>query len=131
MLIPIGILIGVTSLSLMPPDKLPSTRGWFTDIPHGDKIIHFGFYFCLITAIRFARTYTKGYSKSCPWILISFAALYGGAIEILQGAYFGRGCDIWDEIANILGAIIAIWIIPQRWHERIAVKFGRESADKP
>ena len=121
-LITVGVLAVVTALSLMPPRHLPSVGGWFTDIPFGDKIVHFCFYFTLVSVARFTRTYTTGYTKSCPWRLLIMATLYGGAIELLQGKYFGRGCDIWDEIANILGAIVAIWVIPQRWHERLANK---------
>ena len=125
-LIPLGILALVTSLSLLPPENLPSAGGWFTDIPFGDKIVHFAFYFCLITATRFAKTYTTGYTEACPWRLLVIATVYGGAIELLQGKYFGRGCDFWDEAANILGAVVAIWIIPQVWHERLASRMGRE-----
>ena len=115
---PLAILAGVTVLSLMPPSKLPHPGGWFTNIPCGDKAIHFGFYFCLVTAIRFARTHAGKYDRSCPWKLLIFTALYGGAIELLQGAYFHRGADILDEIANILGAAAALWLVPQKWHER-------------
>lgn len=129
--IALGVLAAVTVLSLMPPSKLPDTGGWFTDIPFGDKIVHFCFYFCVVTAVRFAKTYTTGYTKACPVRLLVLAALYGGAIELLQGAYFDRGCDIWDEAANVLGAFAAIRVIPQRWHERLSAKFGGRSADQP
>jgi len=103
---------------------MPQPDWWLLKIPYIDKIIHFGFYFGMISAIRFARTYISEYTKGCMWRLLIFAAVYGGAIELLQGQYFGRGCDIWDEAANILGAIAALWIIPQRWHERLAGKLG-------
>lgn len=124
-LLPVGWLVLITALSLMPPDHLPKTGGWLPDIPHGDKIVHFFFYFLLVTSVRFAKTYTSGYTKACPWRLLVMAALYGGAIELLQGAYFGRGCDIWDEVANVLGAVVAIWLVPQRWHEQTAERIAQ------
>ena len=116
---PASILIGVTVLSLMPPSALPHTGGWFSHLPYVDKAIHFGFYFCLTTALRFARTHVGKYGKNCPWKLLIFTVLYGGAIELLQGAWFERGCDIVDEIANILGAAAALWLVPQKWHEKL------------
>jgi VanZ family protein len=115
-----AILTGVTVFSLMPPTRLPEAKGWFTEIPYVDKAIHFAFYFCLATALRLARTHFGRYDRSCQWKLLIFTALYGGAIELLQGCYFGRSADILDETANILGAATAIWLIPQRWHSVIS-----------
>ncbi len=117
--VPVAVLVGVTALSLMPPSNLPDTHGWFPNIPCGDKAVHFFFYFCLTTAVRFARTHTGSYDKHCPWKLLIMAAAYGGAIELLQGRYFDRGSDILDEAANILGAAAALWLVPQAWHEKL------------
>ena len=122
----IGMIALVTVLSLMPPDGLPRGDWWFRRIPNSDKIVHFFFYFGMISAIRFAKTVISGYTKACPWRLLVFAAVYGGVIELLQGAYFGRGCEVWDEVANVLGAAAAIWAIPQRWHDKTAEKLGRK-----
>lgn len=119
-LIPIAILILVTTLSLMPPDDLPKVKNWFKDIPYIDKFVHFCFYFALTTTVRFAKTYFTGFPKACAWKLLVMAAVYGGAIELLQEAYFGRGCELWDEAANITGAVVGIWVIPQKWHNRLA-----------
>jgi VanZ family protein len=120
----VAILAGITVLSLMPPSRLPDTEGWFTKIPYGDKAVHFAFYFCLVTALRFARTHSGRYDKNCPWKLLIFTAVYGGAIELLQGYYFDRSCDLLDEAANISGAVVALWVIPQHWHDRLAAKLG-------
>jgi glycopeptide antibiotics resistance protein len=116
--IAITILASVTALSLIPLTRLPHTNNWFTAIPFGDKAVHFTMWFCLITAIRLARTLFGLYDRTCPWKLLIFAAVYGGGIELLQGHYFDRGADIWDEAANILGAVTALWAIPQRWHKK-------------
>jgi hypothetical protein len=124
-LVPVVVLVGVTALSLMPPSKIPHAGGWFSHIPYGDKAIHFGFYFCLVTAIRFARTHAGKYDKACPWRLLAMAAAYGGAIELLQGRYFDRGSDLLDEAANILGAAAALWLIPQGWHEKLKLRIER------
>lgn len=124
--IPIGVLAGVTALSLMPPSKLPHPGHWFTSIPYGDKVIHFGFYFCLATAIRFARTHAGKYDKHSAWKLLLLSAAYGGAIELLQGQFFQRGSDLLDEAANIAGASAAIWLVPQAWHEALNRKIDPE-----
>jgi VanZ family protein len=127
--IPIGVLAGVTVLSLLPPSKLPHPDSWLANIPYGDKAVHFCFYFCLATAIRFARTHAGRYDRHASWKLLILTAAYGGAIELLQGHYFGRGSDPLDEAANILGAAAALWLIPQTWHETLNRKIdpqGRE-----
>ena len=113
-------LAGVTLFSLLPPSNLPDTGGWFTAIPYGDKVIHFAFYFALATVLRLARTHLGRYDRQFAWKLLIFTALYGGAIELLQGHYFGRSADLFDEAANILGAAAAIRLVPQRWHEKFS-----------
>lgn len=124
-LLPLTILLLITLFSLLPPEQLPQTAWWLRKIPHPDKIVHFFFYFSLITALRLAKTCLSEYTQACRWRLLILAALYGGAIELLQGAYFGRGCELWDEVANIAGAAAAIWLIPQRWYIRLSEKINR------
>ncbi|MCD8185011.1 MAG: VanZ family protein [Rikenellaceae bacterium] len=113
-------------MSLLPPDNLPSTRSWFLQIPGIDKGIHFSFYFALISAVRLAAPYRQSYRPSRRWMLLIFAAAYGGVIEWLQGSYFGQRCEIWDEAANVAGAAAALWLIPQSWFDRTAQWFGRK-----
>ena len=37
---------------------------------------------------------------------------YGGALEIMQGAYFeNRSADIYDFVANTTGAILACYFV--------------------
>jgi VanZ family protein len=119
LLIPLSILAVVTVLSLMHPDKLPGRESWLARIPYADKAVHFFFYFALVSAARLARTHFGKYTPACRWRLLIFAALYGGAIELLQGAYFDRGCDIWDEAADVFGAFVALWWVPQAWYDRL------------
>ena len=68
-----------------------------------DKLEHFLAYFGLAglaaTALRARR--------SAQWATLALIAL-GGALEILQG-YTGRDPDIYDELANTIGAV-AGWL---------------------
>lgn len=90
-----------------------------------DKIVHFGMYFFLTTVMLLERvkgkksrvkgseTLTMGYlflTLICP-ILLS------GLIEILQENCTGgrRSGDVWDFVANSLGAVTA-WLI---WRLRV------------
>ncbi len=42
---------------------------------------------------------------------ISF--LYGGMIELLQQHFFNRSGDVWDLVADVLGAIVGCWVYPR------------------
>lgn len=114
--IPIVVVAAVTVLSLMPPSAFQHAGGWFSRIPYIDKAVHFCFYFCAVTAARFAMTHAGKYDARRAWLLLILAAAYGGAMELLQGRWFDRGCDIFDEAANVLGAAAALSLVPQSWH---------------
>lgn len=127
--LPVVILAAVTYLSLMPPQEI-RTDWWFAKIPYADKMVHFLFYFGVVSASRFSLSYFGHYTKPWKIYLLLLAMSYGGAIELLQGTYFGRGCDIWDETANTLGALVAIWGIPQSWHSWFIRLSGEHSQNR-
>jgi hypothetical protein len=84
----------------MPGKDLPKV-GLFD---HADKLIHFTFFvvFFILWYCRFGS----------PIRLVIIAAAYGLAIEFYQ-LYFvpGRSFDIWDAVADALGALLAwLWI---------------------
>ena len=68
-------------------------------LPIWDKALHFTAYFGLglLAWIAFHRRGLAG------WAVLGMIVL-GGLLEIVQG-YVGRDADIYDEIANALGAL--------------------------
>jgi len=64
-----------------------------------DKVLHFTAYFGLAGMVCLAL---KGERRVIPAIL--GLAVLGGALEVIQG-YVGRDCSLYDELANIGGAV--------------------------
>lgn len=102
---------------IMPPGNIPS-KGLF-GIPNLDKLVHmflFGgfvwlWYFSLKKNIK---------SPPSPNILKSIfliAAFYGISMEFVQYFFTARSFDIWDIVADILGAGIA-WGILSIWGKK-------------
>lgn len=100
-------IILITLLSLLKlsiPEVNPKILGF-------DKIVHFCFYFgfnalIIITLIAYK---VKSVNK---WLILTtlIAILYGVAIEFIQ-KYVDRDFDIYDIVANSIGAISAAIII--------------------
>ena len=64
-----------------------------------DKSLHFTAYFGLASM----ATVVLGVQRRTLWAILGLIAL-GGVLEILQG-FTGRDPDIFDELANTIGAI--------------------------
>src|SRR5215472_12399786 len=64
-----------------------------------DKSLHFTAYFGLASM----ATVVLGIRRRTAWAILGLIAL-GGVLEILQG-FTGRDPDIFDEVANTLGAL--------------------------
>jgi len=101
-----AILIFV--LCTLPPGNLHSVR-----IPYFDKVAHFGVFFVqsLLLSLLFNFQTRKSYIQI---ILLStlMAFVYGGLIEILQSKFFNRSGEVFDLIADILGAFTGAMIYP-------------------
>lgn len=70
-----------------------------------DKLVHFGAYW--LTTMWFAGVLQR---RHYPWLAIALF-LFGGAIELLQGAMgFGRDADWRDLVANTLGIVTALGV---------------------
>jgi len=96
----LGWLVLVTVLSLMPADAENLTM-----FSHADKLAHslfyLGFTFLLGWCVKLAR-----------WKLVLSATLYGILMEILQEWMgWGRIFDMFDILANIIGALIGTIIL--------------------
>jgi VanZ family protein len=88
--------------SVLPGSKLPLIPDWST-LFSPDKVAHFGAYglFALLLSVFFSE-------RRIRWTIllaVLVAALFGGAMEILQGiSGTGRSSDPVDMVANLLGA---------------------------
>lgn len=99
-------------LCSIPGDDLPKTS--MVNIPHLDKIVHFGMFFImgifLIAELRYQTKFKKATRVS---IALSLIAIYGGLIEYLQQNFFtNRSGDFVDLLADILGGILAVLLYP-------------------
>ncbi len=106
------ILGAVTALSLLPGHDLPAVPAGFPfTLPHADKIIHFGFYFCAGLAFLYAAgSRSVLNSRLCRWGTILLLAGYGALMEVLQRFTPARSFDFGDMLANTAGALTALFI---------------------
>lgn len=105
----IVITIGIFSFSSFPGDSLPDLSFEFSD-----KIIHFTIYLILTISFFIAiyNSSKKNFLNRSPVIYsLIIAILYGATDEIHQYFVPNRSCDIWDFVANAVGALIAGYFI--------------------
>ncbi|WP_331458491.1 VanZ family protein [Aliidiomarina indica] len=86
------IMLGVSVLFLM---QSPPTPGAF-QFPHADKIVHFGLFFVLAASFHIAF-------RPPLWFAWISLFIYAVAIELIQYYIPGRGADIWDVVADMVG----------------------------
>jgi VanZ family protein len=116
-----GVLIFIGSA--IPGDSLNGVK--FINISGFDKIVHFTWYFVLCLFILAGAK--KQIEKLKIWQIVLIAMscfFYGGLLEVLQGTVFNkRSQDIYDFIANCLGALIASfifsWLIKRKFWRRV------------
>ena len=95
-------------LCTMPSSGLPRLN-----IPHADKIAHFGFFFVqsvLLSLLFVFRTRRSYFQIILLSTLVVF--VYGGLIEILQSRIFNRTGDFYDLIADVLGGLLGAMACP-------------------
>ena len=47
------------------------------------------------------------------WWGALFCVAFGGAVELIQGAMaMGRGCDLWDFVADTVGVALSVALTP-------------------
>ena len=83
--------------------------------PLWDKQLHFASYAALTLALAYA---TVRYRRR-PWLrasaVIVLVAVFGGAIELLQGVVPYRYTSPMDYLANVIGVLFAsVWFIIER-----------------
>jgi VanZ family protein len=99
-----GAAIFLASATPAPPTVGPK-------IPGADKAVHFAAYF--IFGLLTARALTRSSKLSLPKSLllaIVIAAAYGASDEFHQRFVPNRECDLFDWLADSLGAVAAAGI---------------------
>ena len=97
-------------LCAMPSDDIPDPH-W--NIPHLDKVVHFGMYFVLSILLIFPLEEYSCLKQSRIYLIaILVALIYGGGIEILQANFFNRSGDVWDLGADVSGGIAGCLCYP-------------------
>ncbi len=95
--------IWATVIMILCVMRPPSTDLDLPTIPHLDKIVHFGMYFVLSLLLLAALKSTK--LENIHFKTITIAILYGVLIEIIQDNLGYRSGDIFDFVANSIGAV--------------------------
>lgn len=90
---------------LLPGKDVPSLT-----IFQYDKLVHFGI-FAVLAFLCLAVYRKPGAFKNSLKVLLLCVA-YGYAVELLQGSGLveGRSCDLYDALADGIGALIGILI---------------------
>lgn len=98
-----AVFCAVTALMLIP---LGASGGTPT-IPHLDKLVHLGAWFVLAVALWPA---VRGERARMPLtralFLVTALGLWGVATELLQSLTPSRSADLWDGLADLLGAAL-------------------------
>ncbi|MBC5619980.1 MULTISPECIES: VanZ family protein [Butyricimonas] len=115
-------------LCAIPSSSIPDPK---LNIPHLDKVVHFGMFFIMSVFLCDALRH-KLSSRACYLIAIGFSFAYGGLIEILQYKYFHRGGDWWDLLADVLGGIAGCLLYPtaKKIMDKLVARFCKNTRDK-
>lgn len=100
-------LLGIATLSLLPAE-VAVTTGW------SDKIEHGLAFAILVILARLAWPDTTSFK------IVSYCIAYGAFIELAQTLSPGRYPDLWDLVADSIGAGIGILAI-LGW-KRVAIR---------
>jgi VanZ family protein len=104
----------IACLAIFIESSFPSESYPSVEFELSDKIIHFIIYFVLFLTTFYSFSNQKKFIVLCEYSLFSsfiFTLLYGASDEFHQYFIPGRTCDIFDWIADVTGAVVAISII--------------------
>ena len=109
----------ILGLCALPGSAIPELT--FLQWLKPDKIVHlilFGVLSFLLIKAFMEQTSVRLLSSYPKIISILISALYGVLIEVLQEYFFsGRQGDVYDAMADALGALIGLWFF-NRWIRR-------------
>ncbi|MEO8515686.1 MAG: VanZ family protein [Flavobacterium sp.] len=109
----IGLALLWTLLILYLSLKNPSGEQRFS-FANADKIVHFTFYFMFVILWYRYLFLAQKLQKGNKILLVFIAVLLGILVEVAQ-KYFTttRQADVWDVVANSLGAFVGILVSNQ------------------
>ena len=117
-------------LCAIPSSSIPDPK---LNIPHLDKVVHFGMFFIMsIFLCSGLRYQTKLSPRACYLIAIGFSFVYGGLIEILQYSCFHRGAEWWDLIADVLGGVAGCLLYPtaKKYKDKLIARFWKKNSSR-
>lgn len=90
---------------LMPGSSVPKVG-----VPGIDKVVHLGMFFTLTATFNVEYLW---HNKYLPHVLLTFMSIFIFAVstEVIQLFASNRSCDLKDLLADMIGAVIAIFII--------------------
>lgn len=111
-------------LCALPSEDIPDPH---LDIPHLDKVVHFGMFFILALLLCNELQYQTRFTWRKIYITtVCIAFIYGGVIELLQQYFFNRSGDVLDLLADVLGAIAGCLVYPlfKAWKDKLMKRSG-------
>ena len=98
--------LGIAILSLLPAKVAVSTGGY-------DKLEHGAAFVVLALLLRLS------WPKPHGFVIFLACVLYGGLIEVGQAFSPGRHPDLWDLLADAIGATLGLMLISYcAWQRR-------------
>jgi VanZ family protein len=103
-------------LCTLPGNDIP-TNSFFEKV-HFDKIVHFGLFGGIVLFLSLGVYWQKKYISPLTLLLfVIIAASYGLAIEFIQKYWaINRSFDMYDVVADTLGAIAGVWVFKLAKH---------------
>lgn len=101
-------LLIILLLTLTPGDALPETNLW-AELLNIDKVVHFIIFgiLALLMIIGFTKQYTFAVlRKYAVAAALAVSIGYGILIELIQIPIPGRGLELMDMVANIIGCLL-------------------------
>lgn len=78
--------------------------------PHADKIIH-ALLYALLAGVLYPALRLSGAGRTrAAWVAMILASLYGATDEWHQASVMGRSADVWDWVADTVGANVT-WLM--------------------
>ena len=111
-------------LCAIPGKHIPF--GGFWDVFHLDKLIHACLFF--VQAVLFVQGFTRQsqlvvLNKYPKLISLLICIFYGAALELMQRFVFqDRSADVFDFIANSIGALAGVWFFQKMLNKYKAVR---------
>jgi len=96
----------ILALCSMPGKSIPHIS-WL-ELLSFDKFVHASIFFGLQVLTMRAFIFSPSFTK-IKWLILLFCVAYGGALEIMQSAFFSeRSGDLFDFIANSFGCVCGL-----------------------